>query len=238
MKPQDFHLISHALCPYVQRAIITLEEKNISYTRSDIDLLNKPDWFQQISPMGKVPLLLIDDKTAIFESMVICEYLDDVTSGSLHPSDHFDKAYHRAWIELGSAILNTIAGLYNAKDEIRFEQLHNQLQEKFTFIEKELSDSPFFSGDTFHLIDAVYGPIFRYFDVFDRFITLNTFAHLPKCQQWRDALKHRRSVQQAVVSDYPSLLIKFLRNSPSYLSTLIPLEGANHENIKNCYATL
>lgn len=222
MKHQIFNLISHVLCPYVQRSIITLEEKNIPFTRTDIDIANKPAWFKQKSPMGKVPILIVDDNRALFESSVICEYLDEVTADSLHPRDSFEKAYHRALIELGSAILNNIASLYNTKDKASFHNIHTEIQGKFQFIEKELSAIPFFSGDKFNLIDAVYGPIFRYFEVFDSFTELNTFAHLPKCQLWRKALSQRKSVQRAVSEDYSALLIQFLINRDSYISQLIP----------------
>ncbi len=40
-----FHLISFALCPYVQRAAILLAEKGVEFERINIDLANKPDWF-------------------------------------------------------------------------------------------------------------------------------------------------------------------------------------------------
>ena len=51
-------LISHKLCPYVQRAVIALTEKGVAFERIDIDLANKPDWFLKISPLGKVPVLV------------------------------------------------------------------------------------------------------------------------------------------------------------------------------------
>jgi glutathione S-transferase len=222
MKHQKFNLISHVLCPYVQRSIITLDEKSIPFTRTDIDLANKPAWFKQKSPMGKVPILIVDGNHALFESSVICEYLDEVTEDSLHPRDSFEKASHRALIELGSAILNNIASLYNAKDKAKFQNIHTKIQGKFQFIEKEISGTPFFSGEKFHLIDAVYGPIFRYFEVFDSFTELNTFAHLPKCQLWRKALSQHKSVQQAVSKDYSALLIQFFKHRNSYISQLIP----------------
>ena len=53
-------LISHDLCPYVQRAVISLTEKGVPFERSYIDLGNKPDWFLAISPLGKTPVLLAD----------------------------------------------------------------------------------------------------------------------------------------------------------------------------------
>lgn len=121
MSIPELKLVSHHLCPYVQRAVITLLEKEIPHQRTYIDLSNKPDWFRQISPLGKVPLLKVGDEV-LFESAVICEYLDEITPGSLHPTDPLAKAKHRAWIEFGSSILNTIAGFYNAATEEAFEQ--------------------------------------------------------------------------------------------------------------------
>ena len=69
-------LISHDLCPYVQRAAISLSEKGVNFERTYIDLANKPDWFLAISPLGKTPVLLADD-VPIFESAVILEYLEE-----------------------------------------------------------------------------------------------------------------------------------------------------------------
>src|SRR5262249_53227565 len=60
-------LISHDLCPYVQRAVIALSEKGVPFDRVYIDLNAKPDWFLAISPLGKVPLLKVGDHV-IFES--------------------------------------------------------------------------------------------------------------------------------------------------------------------------
>ena len=54
---QPITLVSHLLCPFVQRAAIVLLEKGVPFTRKNIDLANKPDWFLAISPLGKVPVL-------------------------------------------------------------------------------------------------------------------------------------------------------------------------------------
>ena len=98
-------LISHPLCPYVQRAVIALSEKRAPYERVDIDLRNKPQWFLDISPLGKTPVLKTGG-AAIFESAVICEYLEDTLAPALHPADPLARAQHRAWIEFASATLN------------------------------------------------------------------------------------------------------------------------------------
>src|SRR6266576_319478 len=104
MKPREIamaerlRLISHKLCPYVQRAVIALTEKSVAFERIDIDLANKPDWFVAISPLGKTPVLQVGN-TAIFESAVILEYLEETQSKPLHPADALVRAEHRAWIE-------------------------------------------------------------------------------------------------------------------------------------------
>ncbi len=63
----EFELITHVLCPYVQRSVIVLHEKQIPYRRTDIDLADKPDWFRQISPLGKVPVLVVGARQSLFD---------------------------------------------------------------------------------------------------------------------------------------------------------------------------
>lgn len=213
-------LVSHYLCPYVQRAVITSLEKNIPHERTYIDLANKPDWFLQISPLGKVPLLKVENEV-LFESAVICEYLDEITPNSLHPSDPLIKAKHRSWIEYGSTILNTIAGLYSAPGEKTFEMKRQELIDKFQWIEPQLSDNTYFASNDFSLVDATFAPIFRYFDVFDAIADFGVFTDTPKVTKWRLALQARPSVQQAVVVDYPERLLTFLKNKKSHITSLI-----------------
>src|SRR3982750_4005390 len=105
-------LISHRLCPYVQRAVIALAEKGVPFERIDIDLANKPHWFLAISPLGKPPVLQVGE-TAIFESAAILEYLEETQPNPLHPANPLARAEHRAFIEFGSAVLNDIWGLFS-----------------------------------------------------------------------------------------------------------------------------
>ncbi len=217
----EFELITHVLCPYVQRSVIVLQEKGITYRRTDIDLANKPDWFHRLSPLGKVPVLVTGENRSLFESAVICEYLNDITPGSLHPADALERAEHRAWIEFGSGLLNRIAQLYNSPSETAFESTLEALRTQFRQLETRLEDGPYFSGANFRIIDAVYGPIFRYFDVFESVMVLDVFQGAEKVLAWREQLKARTSIQKAVTHDYPERLIEFVRARNSYMSTLM-----------------
>jgi glutathione S-transferase len=212
-------LISHKLCPYVQRAVIALTEKGVPFERIDIDLANKPDWFLKISPLGKTPVLVVGDK-AIFESAVILEYLEETQPNALHPADALDRAEHRGWIEFGSAVLNDIAGFYAAKDEATLKAKAAQLEQKFARLEARVVAAPWFDGEKFSLVDAVFGPVFRYFDVFDEIGDFGILAGKPKLAQWRKNLTARPSVRGAVSADYPALLRDFIERRQSWLSQL------------------
>jgi glutathione S-transferase len=212
-------LISHKLCPYVQRAVIALTEKGVGFERIDIDLANKPDWFLAISPLGKTPVLQVGDR-AIFESAVILEYLEETEPKPLHPADPLARAEHRAWIEFGSTVLNDIAGFYAAQDEATFKAKTNQLGARFARLETRVAASPWFDGEKFSLVDAVFAPAFRYFDVFDEIADFGILACKPKLAQWRKSLATRPSVRSAVSADYPALLRAFVDRRNSWLSRL------------------
>ncbi|WP_105405442.1 glutathione S-transferase family protein [Neorhizobium sp. T7_12] len=215
-------LISHHLCPYVQRAAIALTEKGVPFTRRYVHLAAKPDWFLAISPLGKVPLLIVkqDGGTDIvlFESAVICEYLEETQPGArLHPTDPLTRARHRGWIEFGSSILSDLWGFETAKDSENYEAKRNALIDKFGRVEAELGDGPFFAGAAFSLVDAVFAPIFRYFDVFDTIAPTGAFDALPRVTAWRKALAARQSVREAVTHDYADRLKTFLKNHDAWL---------------------
>ena len=218
-------LISHKLCPYVQRAVIALSEKGVAFERIDIDLADKPDWFLAISPLGKTPVLQVGD-VAIFESAVILEYLEETQPKPLHPADPLRRAEHRGWIEFGSAILNDIAGFYVAADEATFRAKTVQLEQRFARLESRVAASPWFDGENFSLVDAVFGPVFRYFDVFDDIADFGILAGKPNLQHWRKALAARPSVRAAVSADYPALLRDFLNRRNSWLSRVQPRAAA------------
>jgi len=217
----DLTLVSHHLCPYVQRAVIALSEKKVPFERIYVDLANKPDWFVALSPLGKVPVLKIGAER-IFESNVILEFLEDTQPNPLHPDDPVERARHRAWIEFGSAILNDIAGFYRAPDGEGLASKAALLGEKFGRLEAELGDGPWFAGARFSLVDTVYGPVFRYFDVFDRIGDFGILDGKPRLADWRAALAERPSVRDAVTPDYPARLAAFLAARGSHLSSLIP----------------
>lgn len=218
----DYHLISHPLCPYVQRAAIVLLEKGVAFHRSDIDLADKPDWFLKISPLGKTPVLLADG-AALFESAVICDYLDEVHRPRLHPDAALARARHRAWVEYASATLNVIGHFYTAPDAQALAGRQMELRAMFATLEAELekNSGPYFAGGELSIVDAAFAPVFRYFEVFETIGPFGFFAAVPRVRAWRAALAARPSVRAAVGADYAARLRAFLLARKSELSRLM-----------------
>lgn len=222
--PAALTLVSHALCPYVQRVAIVLHEKGLAFERRTIDLARKPDWFLAISPLGKTPVLQVRGES-LFESAVICEYLDEVAMPALHPQDPLQRARHRAWMEFGSGVLSAIGAFYSAPDDAALRARAHDLRSRFVRLEAALAQSggagPYFGGPAFGMVDAVFGPVFRYFDVIDELPGMHAsgwWQGLQRVPQWRAALSARASVRQAVGADYAERLREFLRSRGSALS--------------------
>lgn len=214
-------LVSHPLCPYVQRAAIVLLEKEISFERRWVDLAAKPDWFRAISPLGKTPVLLAGNEP-LFESAVICEYLDETHLPHLHPQDPLQRARHRAWVEFGSVLLSMVGAYYSAPDAALLQARRADLEARFAKVEEALgAAAPYFAGANFSIVDAAFAPVFRYFDTFERIGEAGWFLRLPRVRAWRLALADRPSVRHAVLAEYPDRLLEFLRRRGSELSRRI-----------------
>ncbi|MCB1306688.1 MAG: glutathione S-transferase family protein [Leptospiraceae bacterium] len=210
------HLISFKLCPFVQRSVITLLEKNVGYEITYIDLANKPDWFLEISPLGKVPVLKVNGNV-LFESAVINEYLDEVHPPSFHPADPLRKAQNRAWIEYGSGLLMDQYRTFAAESEGDFQTALEKLKVGVQRLEEQVR-GPLFNGDTFSLVDAALAPFFMRMDIIDAAHPLNLYEQLPRVKTWKDSLMARTSVQNSVVPELTELYHQFWKSKNSYVS--------------------
>ena len=73
----DVEIFSAEVCPYAQRTRMVLVEKGVDFTLREVDLANKPDWFLEVSPYSKVPVIRHQGRV-VYESANINEYLDEV----------------------------------------------------------------------------------------------------------------------------------------------------------------
>jgi len=165
--PHRLQLISFELCPYVERSRVVLLEKSAPHEVTFIDLDQKPDWFLVVSPMGRVPVLLVDG-APVFESAIINELLDELLpEPRLLPAEPLARATARGWIVFANDALfpaSYRAGLALASgDQAAARQPLTDLAASLDTLEARLAGGagPYFSGPAFSLVDAAYAPFFR-----------------------------------------------------------------------------
>jgi len=217
----DLELISTKRCPFVQRSIITLNHKGIDHRMTFVDLDNPPQWFQEVSPLGRVPVLRVDGEAVVFESAVINEFLDDITPGQLHPSDPLQRAINKSWIEFGGDCCSLTFQVMVAEDQQAYDSLIAELADNLARVEEALSDGPFFNGSEFALIDAAYAPLFIRLDVFRELLGINITEDLPKIQAWQSRLLALEEVQKARVPELPDLFRKLITSRKAYARSLL-----------------
>ncbi|VAW58402.1 Glutathione S-transferase [hydrothermal vent metagenome] len=214
-------LVSFKICPFVQRSVIALNEKGVDFKIKYIDLDEQPEWFKKISPLGKVPVLKTDD-TAIFESMVIAEYLEEAYEPKLHPQNALEKARHRSWIEYSSELTMKQFYMFISKTEEEFKEHEKELSQQFETLLDELSEmGPMFSGAELNLIDAAYAPVFMRNELFKKYYDLNLYEKDGRIDQWSKALLALDSVKNSVCHDFESAFMDYFCTQDSYLKNII-----------------
>jgi len=211
----QLHLISFKTCPFVQRAVITLKHKHIDYDITYIDLAEPPDWFVELSPLKKVPVLKVDDEV-LFESAVINEYLDEITGGDLQPRDPLVRAKNRAWVEFASNMLGNLYMMKMSKDEDRYNKYRDTLVDQLHRVEKRLGDGPWFNGDEFSLADTAFAPLFRQNSVAQNRLSVIDPTSMPKVTAWAERLLALPEVRESVVDDFEELYLAVMKKNGSF----------------------
>lgn len=198
-------LVSFKLCPFVQRAAIVLRHKQLAHDIEFIELNDKPAWFLELSPLGKVPILQVDD-TVLFESQAIAEYLDETHEPRMHPSDPLRRAQHRGYIELVSNGLMAAYQLHTQPaDEAATKPLVDKLKSLLELLDHARRGKPFFDGEQLSLVDAAAAPLLMRVTWMEELHDFGVFSSLPGVAQWRDALMANDAVRGSAVPDIVDL---------------------------------
>jgi len=104
-------LYSMRFCPYVERVMIALALKKIPFEVVNINLQEKPEWYFETNPLGKVPSLEYNG-SIIYESLVCVDYLEEMFKTGKHilPTEPYERAKQRMLVERLSGLATA---LYN-----------------------------------------------------------------------------------------------------------------------------
>ena len=220
-----FTLCGTKACPWVQRTAIVLRTKQVPYDITYVDR-QRPDWFRAISPHGKVPVLVIDGKQALFESCAIVEYLDETLPPRLHPEDPVQRARNRAWTDFLPGFASTATRPGYAKTEEEFAASVAKLAAPFAKLEAALAErgnaGPYFNGERFALVDAGYASILQRHTFIDRLHPIGEIAKFPRLAAWRDALLATPAVQASTVPEIETVWRQNLLRRQAWLARFVP----------------
>lgn len=210
MSLPHLHLVSFPLCPFVQRSVITLKHKNIPFERTYIDPRDPPTWFRDRSPTGKVPLLIVDTDTALFESAVINEYLDEISPPRLMPEDPLGRALARAWIAFASDMIMGFQRWITASDQEAFREARDEAAKGLAQLEQQCRATPFFMGSDFTLLDSTVAPVLMRYDLVRDPESPWQPEQFPNLARWWQHVSQLAEVRESVPEDFRERLQKML----------------------------
>jgi len=220
-----YHLISSLTCPWVQRSVIMLGVKKVDFEVTYINLREKPDWFLEISPHGKVPVLRVDDHI-LFESNAIAEFLDETFEPRLHPADPIKRAQNRAWTDFIPDFAKGLTGINYAKSREEVDEAVKVATGRIARVEDALrnrgNDGPYFNGDKISLVDCGYGPFFQRFNICDTYLQTGLLDQFPLVSAWSKTLLSSDAIVGAVANNFVEEYKANLGRRGAYTATLIP----------------
>lgn len=217
---EKLKLVGSKFSPFCHRVEMVLLEKNIPYEKEDIVISDKPEWFKKEAPLGKVPLLYVGEKP-LFESIAICEYLEDAFPESpLHPADLVSRGWHRGWMEFSNGILAGTFGMMFSQNQQEFDEKKAETVARVAILDKHLKFNPYFDGEKFSLVDACLASAFKPLTYIDNKFTLEIFDLHKNAATYIESIVARGSLHKALPSDYEELFKAFLERKKSHLLTM------------------
>lgn len=163
-------LIGSLTSPYVRKARIVLAEKKIEYDFEIDSPWNADSGVPDLNPLGKIPVLVLDDETALFDSRVIVEYLDNVTpNNKLMPAPNRERILVKRWEALADGICDAATTAFHERkrptklqDKGWIDRQYAKIARSLEFMAEELGDSPFCMGNHISLADLAVGTALGY----------------------------------------------------------------------------
>ena len=159
--------------PYVRKVRIVLAEKRIPHEHVIARGSAPGSPVPQFNPLGKVPTLVFDDGTALYDSPVIVEYLDTLGSGPrLIPESPSERIQVLRWQALGDGVAEATVNINHErlepaekqKDAAWMRRQRDKIDRALAVMEKELGQGEFCFGGRYTLADIATGYALGYMD--------------------------------------------------------------------------
>ncbi|XP_066457130.1 glutathione S-transferase omega-1-like [Eleutherodactylus coqui] len=209
-------LYSMRLSPYVRRARLVLIFKGIKHEVVNINLKSKPEWLFEKSPLGLVPFLETHDGKIIYESPIICDYLDEAYPGNkLTPADPYAKAQQKMLLEHFKMVASIMIMILQAKNKNEdITELQSKLFEKFQIFEEELAkkNTLYFGGESISMLDYMIWPWFEWLHLFD---FTDYLEKTPRIEAWTRLMLQDAAVKETFIEPdvYSGFILLYFQDS-------------------------
>lgn len=183
-----------------------LLEKGLDFERIEIDLRNKPAWFEEVSPYSKVPVLKHGD-VRVYESAIVNEYLEEVFPvPALMPDAPADRAAARTWIDFDNVkVVPTFYRVLLERDAAKRQRLAERMEENLKFIEaRGFADDwtgPYWFGEKISLVDLAMYPHYERFAVLKEYRGIAIPKSYGRLKAWLAAMHERPSAKATAHCD-------------------------------------
>lgn len=165
-------LLASLASPYSRKVRIVLAEKKLNYQLKIENAWAPDSTLAQFNPLGKIPCLVLEDGTAIFDSRVICEYLDGVTPNTrLIPQDIRARTAVKTWEALADGICDAaVVALLETRrtaeqqDPANIARQLSKVENALAALAKNLGENPWCEGVNMTLADIAVGTALGYLD--------------------------------------------------------------------------
>ncbi len=214
----SYQVVGYPFCPYVQRVLITLNEKAIDFESIWLDPhAELPEWFKEWSPLGKVPVMKVTTGEILFESMAIVEYVEELHKvPSIYAKLPAKRALQRAWAGVAGELYGPQHLCMRAKS---LEEVATQMaimRDKLAILEARCGRT-FFSGETMTAVDIVLAPFFIRQDVLLSLGAEDLLADFPKLQALSNKLLTHHAILQIIAGDWTAQFIALQRENGGIL---------------------
>lgn len=193
--------------PFVRKVRIVLAEKKIDCEFLIDSPWSKDNQIARYNPLGKIPVLVLDDETVVYDSRVIVEHLDNGTpNNKLIPPSGRERMLVKRWEAMADGLCEAAVALHlerKRKDGERSEgwikRQHDRIVTTLTAVEAELGEQAWCHGNAFSLADIAVGTALGYLDL--RLPDLDWRTTYPNLARLFEKLSQRQSFIDTVPRD-------------------------------------
>ena len=218
-----YELVSFELCPFVQRARVIMLSRGVEHKVNYIDLIDPPPWFFDLSPLGQLPLLRLNEDEALFESLAICEYLNEIHGLNIWSEDPKERALERAMVGVSSACLSDLTEALSSEQRSGLARARASLEEKWDWLNDVMDEreGPLYGGHTIAMPDAAFASVACQLNVVNDKLELIDVDDVEKVVDWFSALNEHPVISESIVANFDELFAKSIERRKSYAAELM-----------------